>query len=332
MTDAERIAELQAAVTQLQGIVGVARYMSERLGVEEWTAAKNAAPLLPSGDRNVSDRMREIGISQDDIVAWRKSMLKSILPAYIERIEIVEAENEQLRARIAALEARPIGGGSASGPVLPLVPALPGDVAEPMMRDTVSAVLGDGEFDVTPARVFDGATQINGEVGLGGPPIKGYALALRTGGEIAYLDTVPEQDTQEGRGAPGSGPRRRAMVVSMNPYDNGFRLVRGGLWIDGMLRRVQDVIDIFGFDSSGWVSKSTEDYSKPQVEKCQDWIIKPGIDEEGPYYELVVCRAGYGARISASSQTTNYLNDPNDGEPNFNRSAKIIASLPGAMP
>lgn len=98
MTDAEKIAELQAAVTRLEGIVNVARYMSDRLGVDDWTQAKNAAPVLPSGDRNVYDRMREIGISQDEIVEEK-------MPALEERLEIAEAENRQLRARIAALEA-----------------------------------------------------------------------------------------------------------------------------------------------------------------------------------------------------------------------------------
>lgn len=69
LTVEERIANLEDAMTRIEAIVNVPRYMSPRLSVEEWTAAKNAAPLLPSGDRNVSDRMREIGISQDSLVA-----------------------------------------------------------------------------------------------------------------------------------------------------------------------------------------------------------------------------------------------------------------------
>lgn len=87
-TPEQRIAQLEDTVTRLEGMIGAARYMSPRLGFDEWVAAKNAAPLLPSGDRNVADRMREIGVSQDTIV-------EQLVP--------------DLKARISALEARPVG-------------------------------------------------------------------------------------------------------------------------------------------------------------------------------------------------------------------------------
>jgi hypothetical protein len=213
-------------------------------------------------------------------------------------------------------------GGSVVGTILPL--AAGDDVAEPMMRDTVSRMLVPSEVELDPVETLTGPLQLMGEVGIGGPPIRGVALALRSGGEIVHLRRVASPDTQE-----KDGDRDRCMVLSMNDYDNGFRMIRGGFYgEDGLLHRVQDVIDIFAMDSAGTVSKSTEDYSKPQVEKCQDYII--AMDWVKSEVVVTACRAGWGVRAAASSQSTNYLNDPNDGEPNFNRSVLLIEPLPGA--
>lgn len=224
-----------------------------------------------------------------------------------------------LRARVSAVEARP---QSASVQVLPLVPA--SGTATPMMRPTNSVLITDTTaYDANVTERF-GNVQAD-SIGVGGPPIRGYPLALRKGGEVVYLEgNVPEQETQE-----KSGPRNRAGAFSINRYDNGMRMIRGGFWVDGVLQRVQPVLDILGFDGAGTTSKSTEDYSKPVVERCQDWII--AMDWGRRKLMLTVCRAGWGVEVCGSTETTNYLNDPNDGRPNFNRSAEIIATLPGAV-
>jgi hypothetical protein len=224
-----------------------------------------------------------------------------------------------VKADVAALKTQ-IQQPSAQSPVLPLVPKM--GTATPMMRDTSSTLVTDpASLDVQPDQRF-GNVQVD-SIGFGGPPIRGCAAAIRKGGEIVYLEKVPSASTQE-----KSGDKIRSGVFSINAYDNGMRLIRGGFWVGGVLHRTQPVLDIFGFDSAGTVSKSSEDYSKPQVEKCQDWIV--AMDWVAKKIKITACRAGWGVDICASSESTNYLNDPNDGRPNFNRSAEIIEPLDGA--
>jgi hypothetical protein len=289
MTDAEKIAELQEAVSRLEAAVGMAYAVK----------APTDADLKP----------------ENELPSGRYPLLLSDYQIRKHGIAPMQEDISELQSRPPTQPPPP----EASNPVLPLVPAEGTAVRE--MRNTSSVVVTDeNATNAVPEQVF-GRTQFNGEVGIGGPPVEGMDLTLRGGGEILMLDRVPAQDTQE-----KDGDRLRAMVVSMNRYDNGFRLIRGGWWKNGVLHRVQNVIDIFAMDSAGWVSKSVEDYSKPQVERCQDWIVKPYDDARGKGYEFVVCRAGYGARVSGSTRTTN-MNNPE----NFNRSAEILEPLPGAV-
>lgn len=190
------------------------------------------------------------------------------------------------------------------------------------MRDTVSVLLDDAKIasmEAQGVQVFDSPVQFNGPVGMGGPPLDGHPLVMRKGGEVIALSKVASANTQNKTG----DVWRAGSCSIVNEYDNGSRMIRGGFWHNGILHRVQDIIDIYGFDSAGTVSKSHEDYSKPEVERSQDWIVREDFDAKE--IVLVACRAGWGARIAASTQTTNNLN-----ENNFDRSVQIIAPLEGA--
>jgi len=209
--------------------------------------------------------------------------------------------------------------------VLPLVPADGKKVGTVDMRPTNSVLLDDAKIasmESQGAQVFANPVQFDGPVGMGGPPIAGHPLTMRKSGEVIFLSKVLSANTQNKTG----DVWRAASVSGVNEYDDGTRLIRGGFWHNGILHRVQSIIDIFGFDSAGTVSKSHEDYSKPQVERCQDWIVRE--DAEAREIVLVACRAGWGARIAASSDTTNMNNSENDGKPNFDRSAQVIEPLP----
>jgi hypothetical protein len=252
--------------------------------------------------------------------------LESKIAALEARCADLERVNEVQATRIVELQEQVGNVPAPSVNVLPLVAAEGTAVRE--TRD-LKKLREDGwvkTFDANALRLdaeqHHGHHAFLGKVAIGGQPLDLDAgLQVNGGGEVLFYSRVPEAKTQE-----KNGDRTRLGVVSFNPYDNGVRFIRGGAWKNGVMHHNPDdpVVHILAMDSSGWVSKSREDYSKDTAEKCQDYIIKE--DDERKEYVFVVCRAGWGARIAASTRTTN-MNNPD----NFNRSAQLIAPLPGAV-
>lgn len=306
MTVAEKVAQLEA-------IVGIARFTSPRLGFDDWKVAKNAAPLTQSGDRNVYDRMREIGVSQDTIVENEVPALKAQIAA--------------LSARLAALEsATPTAPASTIG--LPLVPAAGTAVRE--MRDLNAAKAGGHIVPFSAAalslpvdQVHPGNHAFPGKVAVGTDKVLDLDADLQVsgGGEVVFHTRVAAGNTQE-----KNGDRTRLGVVSFSPYDNGVRFIRGAAWRNGVMHHNPDdpTVHVLGMDSQGTVSKSTEEYSSGTTERSQLWIVRE--DHENKEIVFVPCRAGWGFRIAASTRTTNMNN-----EQNFNRTAQIIGPLQGAV-
>lgn len=85
LTPEERIAALEDAVTRIEGILNVARFMSPRIDTQTWGDGYKDVPELPSGDRNVYDNLREIRTDwaaiREEIDALRASPTVPAQPA-----------------------------------------------------------------------------------------------------------------------------------------------------------------------------------------------------------------------------------------------------------
>ena len=278
------------------------------------------------------------GTNNDDLPNGQAKVLKSLYQLHVAlddlrgidekegRVAALERQLDGLVEQVRLLEARP--DVQTPPNILPLVPAKPGEIAERDMVERPSRMFNPANFAFADDQidVHDRPQQFNAPVAFGGRPLNlGQMAQVLSGGEVLFYSEVKEANTQE-----KDGDRKRLGVVSFNPYDNGVGFIRGAIWDkQGNVNRVEDVVQMLKMDSQGTVSKSHDDYSKPKVERSQLWIIRE--DFERKMIWVTPCRAGWGAGVAASDQTTNNLNDENDGKPNFNRSAVLIEALPGAV-
>lgn len=225
------------------------------------------------------------------------------------------AQIEQLKAKLAALEARPTGSVQAGGTSLPLS-APDGAVAvrEMYQSDPKRVTVGMlADMQRSDAVVHNEAVAFLGEVGIGGLPIKNVPLVLRRGAEVVAMRRVSESSTQE-----KAGDRIRLHSFSASDYDNGMRMIKGAVWIDGVMHisSTDPIVDIVAMDSQGKVSKSRGDYrnGNTALERGQVWCVREDLDNpEGPMLWIQGCAAGLGIGVESSTQSMNDHNpNPND--------------------
>lgn len=259
-----RLTELELAVTQIEGVVNVPRYMNERLGYEEWVKAKDSLPTFPSGDRNVADRMREIGVSQD---------------ALVEQMRQLQADNDQLRARLDAVEARPTG----TVQLPPAPPTQGGDVKAQLAAYDIHIIPGKLAIGLEPDPDYDASIQIGGNVAA---EILGVSNTRRT--DAQNPDEVHKN------------------VLSIAGNDGGFRMLQYLGW--GPTGKKRNTLNrrasILALDSQGDLCKSTEDVGATS-DGGQSWYIRTNGNivefctyKVGAFIRILKSVAQYGATDS----------------------------------